>query len=57
MSSTPGATRSRTDDDNGPQTHKAHRPATRRETETKASFKTTEFSPSSPCWRASCSPL
>ncbi len=43
MSSTPGATRSRTDDDNGPQTHKAHRPATRRETETKASFKTTEF--------------
>jgi hypothetical protein len=42
MSSTPGATRPRTDDDlNG--LHKAHRPAPRRETETKASFKTTEF--------------
>lgn len=42
MSSTPGATRPRTDDDrNG--LHKAQRPALRRETETKASFKTTEF--------------
>ena len=42
MSSTPGATRLRTDDDhNG--LHKAQRPAPRRETETKASFKTTEF--------------
>ena len=42
MSTTPGATRPRTDDDrNG--LHKAQRPAPRRETETKASFKTTEF--------------
>ena len=41
MSTTPGATRPRTDEANG--LHKAHRPATRRETETKASFKTTEF--------------
>ena len=41
MSTTPGATRPVTDDANG--LHKAHRPATRRETETKASFKTTEF--------------
>src|SRR4051795_9805831 len=41
MSTTPGATRPRTDDGNG--LHKAHRPAPRRETETKASFKTTEF--------------
>jgi hypothetical protein len=42
MSSSPTATRSRTDDDsNG--LHKAQRPAPRRETETKASFKTTEF--------------
>jgi hypothetical protein len=40
MSSTPGATRPRTDDDG---LRKAHRPAPRRETETKASFKTTEF--------------
>jgi hypothetical protein len=39
MSSTAGATRPRTDDG----LHKAHRPAPRRETETKASFKTTEF--------------
>jgi hypothetical protein len=42
MSSTPGATRTRTDDD-GNGLPKAHRPAPRRETETKASFKTTEF--------------
>jgi hypothetical protein len=42
MSTTPGATRPRTDDDaNG--LHKAHRTATRRETETKAAPKTTEF--------------
>ncbi len=41
MSTTPGATRPRTDDSDG--LHKAHRPAPRRETETKASFKTTEF--------------
>ena len=41
MSTTPGATRPRTNDGDG--LHKAHRPATRRETETKASFKTTEF--------------
>jgi hypothetical protein len=42
MSSTPGATRPRTDDDrNG--LHKAQRPAPRRETETKAAPKTTEF--------------
>ena len=42
MSSTPGATRPRIDDDrNG--VHQAQRPAPRRETETKASFKTTEF--------------
>jgi hypothetical protein len=41
MSSTPGATRPRTDD-NGSGLHNA-RPAVRRETETKASFKTTEF--------------
>jgi hypothetical protein len=38
---TPGATRPTADEGNG--LHKAHRPATRRETETKASFKTTEF--------------
>ena len=42
MSSSPAATRQRTDDD-GNGVHKAHRPAVRRETETKASFKTTEF--------------
>jgi hypothetical protein len=42
MSSTPGATRPRTDGDRDG-LHKAHRPAPRRETETKASFKTTEF--------------
>ena len=42
MSSTPGATRPRTDVDGNGQ-HKAQRPARRRETETKASFKTTEF--------------
>lgn len=42
MSSTPGATRPRTGDD-GDGLHKAHRAAPRRETETKASFKTTEF--------------
>ena len=41
MSTTPGATRPIADDANG--LHKAHRPAPRRETETKASFKTTEF--------------
>src|SRR4051812_193641 len=41
MSTTPGAVRPTTDDANG--LHKAHRPAPRRETETKASFKTTEF--------------
>ena len=41
MSTTTGATRPITDDGNG--LHKAHRPAPRRETETKASFKTTEF--------------
>ena len=41
MSTTPGATRSTTTDGDG--LHKAHRPAARRETETKASFKTTEF--------------
>jgi hypothetical protein len=40
MSTTPGATRPRTDDANG--LHKAHR-VTRRETETKAAPKTTEF--------------
>ena len=38
---TPGVTRSGTDDANG--LHKAHHPARRLETETKASFKTTEF--------------
>jgi hypothetical protein len=42
MSSTPGATRPRIGDD-GDGLHTAHRPAPRRETETKASFKTTEF--------------
>jgi len=42
MSSTPGATHPRTDND-GNSLHKAHRPAPRRETETKGSFKTTEF--------------
>ena len=41
MSTTPGATRPMTHDGDG--LHKAHRPAPRRETETKASFKTTEF--------------
>ena len=42
MSSSPGATRSRTDDErNG--LHNAQRPAPRRETETKAAPKTTEF--------------
>jgi len=42
MSSTPGATRPRTDDA-GNGLHKAQRPAPRRETETKAAPKTTEF--------------
>src|SRR3954449_6162388 len=41
MSTTPGATRLLATDGDG--LHKAHRPAPRRETETKASFKTTEF--------------
>jgi hypothetical protein len=41
MSTTPGATRPRTADGDG--LHKAHRPAPRRETETKAAPKTTEF--------------
>ena len=41
MSTTPGAVRPTTADGDG--LHKAHRPAPRRETETKASFKTTEF--------------
>jgi hypothetical protein len=40
MSTNPGATRPRTSDDG---LHKAHRPAARLETETKAAPKTTEF--------------
>jgi hypothetical protein len=41
MSTTSGATRPHTADGDG--LHKAHRSSPRRETETKASFKTTEF--------------